>query len=347
MADAELVGKSFAGRFSEINQCVGSNECVYISHSKIGGHGCTVNPANGREEKWGLGTLTPADPVKNVVVVGAGAAGLKVARTAALRGHTVIVLEREAVPGGILNLRASMPGHRQWGALTEQLVAQCEVAGVEVRYGVDATAASVLALAPDAVVIATGSTWDRAGALAANPGRPGVIGALTSEKVLTIDEAMRRHSERPGSLGRRIVILDSTGDYFPLGAAEAFTDGDLGDTEVTIVSPRYFIGEIPKETWELGPWHQRTGTRKITQVPYSVVTGIDGATVTYRDYQDTVTSHITDVDTLVICGLRHAERSLYDELKAETPDIHIIGDADAPRRPADAIFDGERVGRLL
>lgn len=346
IADPELVNKTFEGHEAEISLCVGSNECVYNSHLGMG-LACTVNPAAGREKAWGIGTLTNTAKAKNVVVIGAGPAGMKTAEVAARRGHTVTVVEKEAQAGGSLNLLASLPGQSQWNALTEQLLAKLDVAGVELRLSEEATRDSVLALNPDAVVIATGSRWDDAGLVPANPGSPGIEGVEGNDRVLTIDVAVRRHLERAGSLGSRIVIMDQTGAYLPLGAAELFTEGDYGQNEVTIISPRHYVGEIPKDTWELPLWWKRVGARNIATIPYHVVTSIHDSTVTYRDYQNTHSKQIENVDTFVLSGVRHSVRELYGELISVIAEVHVIGDADAPRRPADAVYDGEKIGRQL
>ena len=101
LADPDLVGKARAGRWAEIVRCVGDNACVNRAL-----HGaevvCVVNPAVGREEKWGKGTLVQTAAPKRVVVVGAGPAGLGFAATFAQRGHQVSVHEREIEPGGHL-----------------------------------------------------------------------------------------------------------------------------------------------------------------------------------------------------------------------------------------------------
>ena len=88
-----------------IRECLNCNKgCVdaiqsrkYIS--------CVLNAENGDE---GTIFIKPSDKKKNVVIVGAGIAGLEAARVAALRGHHVDVYEKESVIGGQINI-ASVP----------------------------------------------------------------------------------------------------------------------------------------------------------------------------------------------------------------------------------------------
>jgi NADPH-dependent glutamate synthase beta subunit-like oxidoreductase len=95
---------------------------------------------------------------KRVVVIGAGVAGLAVARELALWGHTVQVLERHVRPGGMLN--QGIPAFRLPRDVIEREIAQVVALGVEVRCGVEVGREVVLGdlLAEhDAVVVAAGT----------------------------------------------------------------------------------------------------------------------------------------------------------------------------------------------
>ena len=93
-------------RDEPIRECLNCNKgCVdaiqsrkYIS--------CVINAENGDE---GTIFIKPADSKKNVVIIGAGLAGLEAARVAALRGHHVDVYEKEGVIGGQINIAAVPP----------------------------------------------------------------------------------------------------------------------------------------------------------------------------------------------------------------------------------------------
>ena len=98
-----------------------------------------------------------ATTVKNVVVVGGGVAGLEAARMAAVRGHRVVLFEKAAELGGQILLAARAPARAEYAGIVRFLVAQVEKLAVDVRLGVEATAASVLAERPEVVVVATGS----------------------------------------------------------------------------------------------------------------------------------------------------------------------------------------------
>ena len=56
---------------------------------------------------------------------------------------------------------------------------------------------------------------------------------------------------------------------------------------------------------------------------------------------------IEDVDTVVLALRRAPRDGLAAELRDAGLEVHVIGDARSPRRAAEAIHDGERIGREL
>ncbi|MBI3648846.1 MAG: (2Fe-2S)-binding protein [Actinobacteria bacterium] len=147
-----------------------------------------------------------------VVVVGAGSAGLDAAAGAARAGSSVLVLERDHQPGGFL---LSEPG----GATRAgELVTAATGAGAELMLGATAlgwfeegllavaTRSGLIALEPGRLVLATGS-YER-GLPFADGDRPGVMLAAGAQRMLV------RDGVRPG--GRIVVITDE-----PYGHAAA------------------------------------------------------------------------------------------------------------------------------
>lgn len=95
---------------------------------------------------------------RRVAVIGAGVAGLAVARELALWGHQVTVFEKHLRPGGMLN--QGIPAFRLPRDLIDREIGQVTALGVEVRCGVDVgkdIALNHLAGEHDAVVLAAGT----------------------------------------------------------------------------------------------------------------------------------------------------------------------------------------------
>ena len=155
LADPELPNKVTAGREDEIVRCLRCFTCM-AERPTTGTRRCTVNPVIGREIE---GTeVTPAAVKKNVVVVGGGVAGMKAALTAAQRGHNVTLLEKTGELGGILKSEQALPFKYEMYQLGLTLARQLDLAGVEVRLSTEATPELLNQLAPQALILAVGSS---------------------------------------------------------------------------------------------------------------------------------------------------------------------------------------------
>jgi NADPH-dependent 2,4-dienoyl-CoA reductase/sulfur reductase-like enzyme len=82
-----------------------------------------VNPAAGREQRWGYGTLKIVrnSDAKKVIVVGGGLAGMKTAAVAAKRGHKVVLYEKEPELGGHINLLKQLPTRENWNTAIDNV----------------------------------------------------------------------------------------------------------------------------------------------------------------------------------------------------------------------------------
>ena len=85
-----------------------------------------------------------------------GPAGLEAARVAAERGHDVALLERATELGGQDRLWATLPGRSIMATTITWYEARLARLRVDVRLSHEASAADVLALKPDTVLVATG-----------------------------------------------------------------------------------------------------------------------------------------------------------------------------------------------
>lgn len=155
MADPHIVKKVVEGREDQIRPCVGATYCLDRIYE--GGEAlCIHNAATGREATIPHVIRAADGPRKKVVVVGAGAAGLEAARVAAERGHSVTVLEAAPEAGGQVRLAAQNPRRRELIGIVDWRLSELARLGVEIRYDCWAGKDDVLALGPEAVVVATG-----------------------------------------------------------------------------------------------------------------------------------------------------------------------------------------------
>ncbi len=224
MTDPHIVRKIVAGREDTIRPCVGANFCLDRIYQ--GGEAyCIHNPATGRELTMPH-DIPPAAVKRKVVVVGAGPAGLEAARVAAERGHTVVVLEAAAKPGGQIRLTAQSPRRREMISIIDWRMARCEERGVVFRFNTLADAQAVLSEQPDVVIVATG------GLPHTEVLRAGNELVVSTWDILSGDVAP----------GRKVLIYDDAGDHPALQAAEVIA---ATGAAVEIMTPdRSFAPEV-------------------------------------------------------------------------------------------------------
>ena len=155
LADPAWLAKARAGATDRIQLCVGGNTCWATID---GGEPvlCDVNPRLRTEDEFDW-RPSRAAARRRVVVVGAGVAGLEAASVAGQRGHEVVLLGASERVGGKCALNAAIPGCEALGRAVGPRERAAREAGVDFRLGRVVSAEDVLALAPGAVVLATGS----------------------------------------------------------------------------------------------------------------------------------------------------------------------------------------------
>jgi len=155
ITDPDLPRKVRAGEVDSVLHCIGCNACIAHYHAETPIR-CSMNPRAGRELTFPV--PTPGGVTRRVVVVGAGPAGLAAAAAASAAGDEVIVLERHERIGGQARLFGAAPGHEE---TARTLVANYEMLldrdNVDLRLGIEADRATIAALSPDLVVLATGA----------------------------------------------------------------------------------------------------------------------------------------------------------------------------------------------
>jgi len=324
LADSQWALKAAQAQAEPIRRCIGCNQC-WGTASDGGLIRCSVNPTAGRESS--LGPLQPAAVARRIVVIGAGPAGLEVARVAAARGHRVTVFEREARPGGKL-VRAQLAPHQgELQHVLDFLVPAVAAHGVEVRVGVNATAALIAAERPDAVVVATGATI-------VTPELPGD----GSVPVFSFDGGP---IDVPGS--GTIVVMDEDGYFWGAAAAEAMA---ATGRHVLLVT-RFFevLREVPI-TARI-PTLRELDNAGADLLPNTFVESTDGGAVVLQNFRSGRRRRIEGASAVVWTGMQRARDGLVPELRALGIETHLIGDAMAQRRLMLAIQEAHDLARRL
>jgi 2,4-dienoyl-CoA reductase-like NADH-dependent reductase (Old Yellow Enzyme family)/thioredoxin reductase len=156
IADPDAVNKAKRGRAETTRPCVRCNTCIDLAHRALLPVHCAVNPLAGREAEFA--NLPPPVARKKVVVVGGGPAGMEAARTAASRGHEVVLFEKDPQLGGTLAMasaapfKADMKAYLDWAVRTTM-----NTPSVTVRLSTEGTTERIRSESPDSVIVAVGS----------------------------------------------------------------------------------------------------------------------------------------------------------------------------------------------
>lgn len=156
IADPEWPLKVREGRDREIRSCIRCNQGCFggLRDLKMPGLTCLYNPPAGRELER---TIHPAGAKRKIAVIGGGPAGCEVARVTRLRGHDVLLIEKEERLGGQFNLAALPPKKDDFTKLAEFYTNELTRLGVQVRLNTEAVPEMIGTLEVDTVVVATGS----------------------------------------------------------------------------------------------------------------------------------------------------------------------------------------------
>lgn len=232
IADPNWCNKAQYGDVADIRKCISCN--VGCVGNRIGGNKpirCSINPdlIYGEEYK-----RTKVQKECNVVVVGAGTAGLEAACTAAEVGCNVVLLEKEQQVGGLSVQISKIPAKTRLADFPTYLKHRAEkLENLKIVTGVDATVETVKAYQPDLVVNATGSV----------PMLPPIEGLHENlqkgdAKVYCIHDMIDHLNDYPEDLtGKKVAVIG--GGAVGLDVVEFFAPRGA---EVTIVEMMGAIG---------------------------------------------------------------------------------------------------------
>jgi 2,4-dienoyl-CoA reductase-like NADH-dependent reductase (Old Yellow Enzyme family)/thioredoxin reductase len=310
IADGDLLAKARDGRAADIRPCVGGNECISRRYVEGLPFGCAVNPATSHE----VDAPWPAvRPERRLLVVGGGPAGMELAALARESGMRVELWEAEDELGGQLRYAVKAPCHDGYAKYLRWQSDRLAGLGVEVRLGTRATAEDVRAAGADSVAIATG----------AGPRRPDVPGADAAH-VLDIRDVLAERAQP----GQRVLVVAQDDHVAPLSVAD-FLAQRGHDVTVAYATQqpapllgRYIIGGI------LG----RLDAAGVQLRFMEEVVGIGERTAELRNVYSLRTRPSDAFDSVVLACGSVADPSLYEQLRTELPDVHVLGDAYAPRR---------------
>ncbi len=153
LADPEYPNKVLTGYTEKIRPCIACNQGCITRLQRGKQPTCAVNPTAMREIRF---ALKPCVRPKKVVIVGGGAAGMEAARTAALRGHQVTLIEKNAKLGGCMIQAGSHSFKKEVADLNRWYQQELKGLSVDIHTGTEATPDMVKSLEADVVILSTG-----------------------------------------------------------------------------------------------------------------------------------------------------------------------------------------------
>lgn len=322
MADPDYVNKILSGHKEDVRPCVGCFTCYEMeqSHQIVW---CMVNGGflGGKEYR----TITPAEKKKKVLVIGSGAAGLESARVLALRGHDVILCEKDKKIGGTLPMAAMIKDfHEDFLGFSNWQVRQVEkMSNIDIRTGVEVDAEYVRELDPDAVIVAVGGAE-----------KDVVIPGIDNKLVMTGEEL---HKQLKRAL--KLFSVESIGKlsklYLPLGKRVVVLGGSIHGAQTALfLMKRGREVVIVEESDEIGAGmidiavrsnllryfkekeieiHTNAKVKEITKKGLWIVDA-DG------------NEEFIKADNIVTALPMDTNLDLYEEIKEFVPEVHAIGD---------------------
>jgi 2,4-dienoyl-CoA reductase-like NADH-dependent reductase (Old Yellow Enzyme family) len=338
IADPEIVNKSREDRTEQIRPCIGAVLCNGSTLS--GSFACAVNPSAGHElERPALGGADTAAAVpRRVLVAGGGPAGMECARTAALRGHEVILYELRKELGGQVNLAAKAPFRSDFGAITRYQGDELARLGVKVVLGHAVDPDVVADVDPDVLVVATGSEPRADGVQLARPATP--LPGMGLRHVYSSWDLFG--AGRTPQTGQRALVYDDTGEYEPLAVADELVARGV---KVTYLTGFDSFGErIAAHSNTITPTLRRLVEGGVELVTRSCLLEIRAGEVLARvgDAERTFPA-----DSVFFVGINAPSRDLLDYLDDFHGEVHTVGDAAGFHTLVRATHDGDALGRAI
>lgn len=345
LADPGAPGKVLEGRLDDIVPCTSCMTCF-----NLGEHfqpvACRVNPSFGREREY---EIKPTQTPKKVMIIGGGPAGMEAARVAALRGHKVVLYDKEKRLGGSMPVAQVVKGFEREDIMsfTRYLIRQVDKLGVTVHSKTVATPETVEKEKPDVLLLAVGGSHQI-------PDIPGIdsrkvqTGQALHQKLklalkFSDPKSIRKLSKLwlPG-IGKNVVIMGGrlhgcqTAEYLvhngrQVTLVDTGTREEIGEGLIEVFLKPYLL-------W----WLEDHDTEFITEAQYKAVTK-QGLVITTKDG----TERTLAADTIITALPLKPNTELQEQMAGKAKEVYTIGDAQKPALIFEAVADGARIAREI
>jgi NADPH-dependent 2,4-dienoyl-CoA reductase/sulfur reductase-like enzyme len=268
----------------------------------------------------------PANGSKNVMVVGAGPAGMEAARIAAQRGYDVTLYEKKRSVGGLLSFAHAVKGpHENLKRLRIYLQRQQEIMGVTVVTNKEVDADFIKAQNPDVVILAVGGKRGTSG-----------LSGTSGTRIISIDDALRANiGDNVTIIGSNCQAVDvavyllSRGKHVTIVTPDPMSDFDKGHSVNVMEKVKALILAKGTRVW-----------------PDSSITAVGNGEITIHNETGVdIADVVIKCDAIIEAMDALPNTDLLNGLSGI--ETHAIGDCSTPYNISEAISSGNLTARKI
>ncbi|MGI9622954.1 MAG: FAD-dependent oxidoreductase, partial [Acidimicrobiales bacterium] len=310
IAEPAMLARARQGDLDGIRPCIGCNDCLHRHLVEGLATRCAVNPRS----TYPNIDHPEAETSRHVLVIGGGPAGLELAGLTSEKGHRVTLWERDHRLGGQMWVAGHARDNESFHRFVEFQARRLKHDGVDVEFGIDATADDVASLAPDVVVVATGAA----------PRVPDIDG-VDQPFVVEGRDVLTGSAET----GDRVLVVGEENHMQPITVA-----GHLVDQGKSVILVVRTTGVAPLVgRYSIGAWMAKLAAADTDVIVMKQVTSLSPGSAATKSVFGGKVGQIEGFDSVALaCGGVPRGQIARELREMSDIEVHLLGDAFAPRR---------------